>query len=259
MSIVTNIWQLLNAPLARTLRTATRGDGAHFDGGTHRRLAQRHALVLLRLRAQQARLNRAIATAEKRRDGAALRRHSMGLARTVDSLRTIEWMGAASGSITTATLVISSWLLRDSFVVCTETAEEGMHFIAGFDLDGLTIATRIIRCRYASRSWASARSDQVSVQKSVIASHERGHHLAALVHAHPGTGRDANHPSSVDLQTHQAFEQTSRIIGGIFSRDGFVRWFSAVHPFQVVVVGSDVEQVDEHLFRLNMDSPPLDV
>lgn len=221
-----------------------------------RRLLRRHERTLAGLRERRRLLHRQFAQADRRGDSTALYSCAALLARVVDQIGLLESL-LPQGPRSAEQIVISSWMLADSFRICTETTDEGMHFLAGIEVDGLAIATRIIRCDYAHRSWAAARSDQVSTQRAIISTYEAGHRLLALIHAHPGSGLDANHSSSVDRQTQRAFEQTTRMIGGIWSRDACIRWFSTIHPFKVLAVGKHVEQIDETVFRLDLESDAL--
>ena len=114
--------------------------------------------------------------------------------------------------------MFSSWLLKDSFRYCTQTSEEGMHFVAGIEVDDTAIATRIIPFRYARRSIASAVGDHRDTHRAFIDVQEAEHRLLALVHSHPGTGSHANHPSGEDLRTQKLWELGNKMIGGIWSR-----------------------------------------
>lgn len=147
-------------------------------------------------------------------------------------------------------VVLSSVMLARSFEVCTERPEEGMHFIAGFDFDGLRIGTHIVPFPYSERSVVGASGDHLATQRLCAEIHEAGHTIVALMHAHPGSGQAANHPSSVDIRTQRLWEQTSRLVGGIWARDGFLRWYSVNVDFDVEIVGNNLEKIDARQFKL---------
>ncbi len=149
--------------------------------------------------------------------------------------------------------VFSSLLLEDSFKLCCEVREkEGMHFIVGIEHDGLLLGTRIVPFTYSHRSIAGAGGDHGATHKISIELHEANHAIVALMHSHPGNGLNANHNSGTDLQTQKRWEQGWPLISGIWSRDGYVRFFSWQLPFSVQVVGNHIEEVEgeNHVFQL---------
>lgn len=154
-------------------------------------------------------------------------------------------------------LVISSLLLKESFERCTQTRDEGMHFLAGIEVDSVAVATHVLSFPYAHRSIAAAGGERQATNKICIELDEAGHLLLAIMHSHPGSGRHANHHSSVDARTQANFELTRRMIGGIWSRDGFLRFFSVRQPFTVRVAGNYVEQINEMEFRLLPEAASL--
>lgn len=146
--------------------------------------------------------------------------------------------------------LLSSWALRDSFRLCTETPDEGMHFIIGVKLLGLMVATGIAEFPYAERSIVRAIGQAASTHGLTIEAAETDHDILAIAHSHPGYGPEANHPSGTDLATHRLWERSRHLVGAIWSRDGFVRFFTAGRPFRVRVLGSHLEQVDTHVWKL---------
>ena len=81
--------------------------------------------------------------------------------------------------------------------------------------------------------------------------HEWEHRQLALIHSHP-RGCE-NRPSAVDRRTQELWEKTTKIIGGIWDRNGRIRFYSNRLPFKVIILGNYVEQLDEHLYRLKLD------
>lgn len=148
------------------------------------------------------------------------------------------------------TLVVSSWMLKDSFGVCTATEDEGLHLLVGVEHDGVLIPTRIIECDYTRRTAVRATATREGVHKAMADTAEAGHRVFAIIHSHPGSGPEANHPSSIDLRTHELWEGISSVIGGIWSRDGYLRWFTSAKPFEVQVVGTQMERLGDRLWRL---------
>lgn len=146
--------------------------------------------------------------------------------------------------------VLSSWLLRDSFRVCTATPEEGMHFVVGIEVDGVAVGTSIVEFTYAERTIVRAAGVHRETAAITAESAETGHRILGIVHSHPGYGPEANHPSGTDLATHRLWEHTAPFFGGIWSRSGHLRIFTAGRPAAVSVVGTHLEQIDEHNWKL---------
>jgi len=149
----------------------------------------------------------------------------------------------------TEIVIFSTMMLAQSFRLCTETQDEGMHFIVGVEYDGLKVGTHIIPFGYAQRSVAGAAGDPLDTHRIVIHTYEAATRFSPCC-IPPGSGPNANFPSAIDERTQRLWEQGSNLIGGIWSRDGFLRWYSVAVRFQVEVVGSHMEKLDARLFKL---------
>ena len=150
--------------------------------------------------------------------------------------------------------VFSSVMLAESFSYCTERPEEGMQFVCGVDVDNLLLATKVMNVEYSARSVVYACGEDVATQRMTIDAHETGHLIIGLLHSHPGHGQDANYSSSIDRATQRRWENGRRFISGIWSRDGYLRFFSRRLPFTVRIVGNNIEQISDTLFKLNCTS-----
>ena len=81
--------------------------------------------------------------------------------------------------------------------------------------------------------------------------HQYGYLLTGCFHSHPGSGKGSVSPSSTDIKNQKKLENTGyKCISAIFSRDGFIRFFTVNNPFEVKVVGKGVECVAENVYRL---------
>lgn len=145
--------------------------------------------------------------------------------------------------------VFSSALLLESFRICTETEDEGMHFIVGMEVEGLIVGTHILEFPYDHRSIAGAAGNHLATHRICIDTYESGLRIVALVHSHPGSGTYANYPSSIDKRTQDLWNKTTMLIGGIWSRDGYLRW-SANHAFSVNIVGPHLRHLGGDLWEM---------
>ncbi len=204
---------------------------------------------MTKLYAQRQQATRALTSAIRRADVADIQLHTQQLSACLQEFNLLRQL-LPKDRPSSNVFVFSSMLLHDSFDSATELPQEGMHFVVGYEYDNLLIATRIIPFAYAHRSLAAARGDHQATHHSFIETHEFGHSLLALIHSHPGTGTFSNHPSGEDMQTQRNWELTTKMISGIWSRDGYLRFFSDTFPFSIVVVGSQIEQLEPHLWRL---------
>jgi len=75
--------------------------------------------------------------------------------------------------------------------------------------------------------------------------------LCAYLHMHPGRGSGSALPSSVDVACQRRLEKGRYpVIGGIYSRNGYLKFFSDQNPFEVSISGKGVEHVRKDLFKL---------
>ncbi len=80
-----------------------------------------------------------------------------------------------------------------------------------------------------------------------------GHHLRAYAHSQPGSGPGATKPSARDRETQRALETHYRVIGLVFSEDGYLRAYSEQLTFNLTISGTNVEVIDHdsHIYRLH--------
>ncbi len=148
--------------------------------------------------------------------------------------------------------VVSSWFLWDSYRATTETPEESLHFATAIEADRAFYLTRSIMFPLAHQSVAGATGDHAATHAACVTADQFGHRIALIAHSHPGFGASATHPSSTDHATHARFEQGGfPVIGCIFSRDGFARFFSHRRCFTVEVFGSGISKEGDRVFKLD--------
>jgi len=190
---------------------------------------------------------------EKAVEGAYARvKELRGLRRAIVSL--VE--GEKSETQPSVYLVASSFL-RIALRLLTRTHDEELVYVTGPE-DGkrLFALTRLVRFALSEKGVAHAEPEPSSQTAALTRLDKRQERLLAAFHSHPGRGAGATAPSSVDLSTQKNLERMGYpSIGGIFTRDGFVRFYSAKRRFQVIVSGADCERVGEHLFRLKRITP----
>jgi len=159
------------------------------------------------------------------------------------------------------TYLISAAFLKSACRALTKTRDEDLVYATGPD-DGerLCALTRMVTFDFAQRSVAYAAPERTSQLRALLQLDENEERLLATLHSHSDKGPEKTNPSLVDLSTQEGLEQNGYpAIGGIFSRDRYVRFYSVNRLFRVVVSGAGVKQVDDFLFRIaDIDSqePP---
>lgn len=73
-----------------------------------------------------------------------------------------------------------------------------------------------------------------------------GHNLHAMFHCHLVTGATGTKPSGTDIDNQERFEKLgNEPLGGIFSRDGFIRLFATSFDFSITVHGKGWQQISQ--------------
>lgn len=118
------------------------------------------------------------------------------------------------------------------------------------DNGSLVIPTSIIKIEMDSQSPGFVSGSPMSVVEEFSLLQDYGSTITLLCHIHPGRGVGSTHPSNIDLRHHQGMERFYPAIGAIFSRDGYVRFFSCIRRFRVQLDGKGVTQVEPNVFRI---------
>lgn len=166
------------------------------------------------------------------------------------SLRVDHTEPAYASESMVARTIFSSLTLRQAFRICSASADEAMVFVVGIETArGTRYGLSVVQVGHTSQSPVSAEAAMVDSHRLSIRAHEAKHPIVAILHTHPGRGAGATTPSAIDLRTHTAWEQAWPLVGGIFSRDGYLRFFSAGTPFEVEVCGNHMERVGDGLYK----------
>jgi len=142
--------------------------------------------------------------------------------------------------------------LRLALDAVTRTEREGLTYVTGpQDGTGSFALTRLVEIDLARASIAYASPDPSSQLDALEQLTDQGLLLLAMFHSHPGSGQDATHPSEVDLSTQAQLEEAGYpTIGAIFSRDGYVRFYTEDRPFEIIVSGTGCEHVTDRVYRI---------
>jgi len=83
-----------------------------------------------------------------------------------------------------------------------------------------------------------------------------GHYVLAVFHSHTSKGISSTTPSSIDYQFLRRMAQIGCCcLGGIFSLDGYVRFFKENERFDIDVYGKGTEKISDNsnykIFKVN--------
>jgi hypothetical protein len=153
------------------------------------------------------------------------------------------------------TYVVGSLFLRECFgLLVRERAKkniEVLYYVTGIDIGGVLVLDKILAPDLSTQSGSYVSAEQSSSNQIFMELEDYGHGLHGWLHNHIGTGAFATSPSEIDLTTQERLEGGGyRAIGGIFSEDGFLRFFSKNSEFNVVVFGKGVKRIDDYLFKI---------
>lgn len=170
-----------------------------------------------------------------------------------DAKRTLQ-----NGSFSSKPIYLADYtLLHKAYELLTRDEKEGFCVVTGPDInDNIFALARIIEPNMKVRSATGAKPDFGKMADLLGEMEEKqGSRLISYFHSHPGNGMGATKPSGTDHDTQDGYERGGYpSVGAIFSRDGYVRFYSHNRDFQVEVSGKGGEQVEEKIFRLDRDS-----
>lgn len=149
------------------------------------------------------------------------------------------------------TYLFGSDLLYEAYQKLGSIPTESILYASGNQFANCFAVERLIPLELESSGYGSA-SANLSFSTNVLIELEKyGSLLCCYFHMHPGRGIQSNHPSSIDLST-QATLETGNYpsIGGIFSRDGYLRFFSDKKPFKIVISGKEIVNVGKNSYKL---------
>ncbi|MEE9615045.1 MAG: hypothetical protein V3W31_08905 [Thermodesulfobacteriota bacterium] len=145
---------------------------------------------------------------------------------------------------------VSSLFLLESFKLLNRREVESLHFVTGPEIEGTKVLDKIVDFRLEKQSVVYAKADAEAIREALIYLSEHGFKLWGCFHIHPGAGPSSIFPSGTDKTLDRLLNKGGYdCVGAIFSRDGYVRFFSS-KKFEVNIYGNGVEKVDEKLYRL---------
>ncbi len=105
--------------------------------------------------------------------------------------------------------------------------------------------------KYGRQSAAYVCADGVDAHQKIISlAEEHGHLVLGMFHSHMSRGPGSTSPSSIDRAFLERMAQLEcDCLGGIFSLDGFMSFYTLQKEFDIEVYGKGVKKVDENPFQ----------
>lgn len=147
--------------------------------------------------------------------------------------------------------LMSAALLYEAYHRLGAIQTEAILYGAGFRLGDLCVVEQVqsVDLAASERGYAAAEQHHTATLLRDLA--RRGSVVTAYFHMHPGRGPGANYPSSIDLANQERLERGGFVaVGGIFSRDGYLRSFSHRLQYTLHITGKGVRHVGTHQFHL---------
>lgn len=150
--------------------------------------------------------------------------------------------------------ITSSLFLQESYTYLTEGPAEQMHYVTGTRIGNMLSLDRLVTFKYTRHSLVGVEGAPHDTLKALLMLERFGHKLLGWFHSHPGSGHGASIPSQIDLNHQRRLEMGGYpAIGAVFTRDGYVRFFSLNRNFRIEIYGKGVEKIDGRLFRIRVN------
>jgi hypothetical protein len=151
------------------------------------------------------------------------------------------------------TFIVDAWFLRDLIRHLTPNQDEEITYITGVSLGRVKILSRICGVTLEKQSVVYAKATAKSCAETLAGILGNGNTLHVMAHSHPGRGAAATHESSIDVNYLGRIQRAGAdVVGIIVTRDSFVRFFTVEKPFQVLVQGNGVTQIEENVFQITL-------
>jgi len=148
------------------------------------------------------------------------------------------------------TYLVSSLFLHENFDLMKDDSTETFYYVTGPEVCGVKILDKIEKFGYEERSGVFAKAVTKESTLILIKLDLHGHRLWGYFHSHTQPGVSGTGPSWVDLRLRDTLDRGGhKAIGVIFSKDGFIRFFSP-KPFKIIIYGEGVVKINEELYHL---------
>ncbi len=147
--------------------------------------------------------------------------------------------------------VVGSELLYKAFHKLCAIPTESILYASGNCFGDSYTIERLIDLKLDQSKYGYAKANLEFSSQVLIGLEKYGSLFTCYFHAHPGRGINSNFPSSIDYANQDRLESGKyKTIGGIFSRDGYLRFFTDKLEYKIIISGKGVEYVSEGVYKL---------
>ena len=163
---------------------------------------------------------------------------------------------------TVPAFVVTAKFLADchAFLTSQPNGHERLHLVSGARLSpARRTLDYMAKVALSAQSETGAVASDHSLKQALLEFDTWGMALYSLFHSHPGEGAGHTRPSSIDLETHERYERRYPLVGCIFVRDGYLRFFRhSSEPFTITICGTGITTIseDEHVFKIQHPTRP---
>ncbi len=159
---------------------------------------------------------------------------------------------------------VSSLFLKESweYLVSAPSRSERLHLVTGtVTQEGTKVLSKMQKLKLKDQSPFYVKADDRDAHQTIISLEEDfGHFVLGMFHSHMSKGAGSTSPSSVDAAFLERMEKLGcNCLGGIFSLDGFVRFY-ARQNFELHVYGKGVIKIHDNpsdkLFQISNRGRP---
>jgi hypothetical protein len=157
------------------------------------------------------------------------------------------------------TYQISSLFLKESwdYLVSAPSRGERLHLVTGtVTQEGTRVLSKMQKLKLTDQSPVYVKADDRDAHQTIICLEEDfGHLVLGMFHSHMSKGAGSTSPSSIDTAFLQRMEKLGcNCLGGIFSLDGFVRFY-ARQDFELQLYGKGLVKIhdkpNDKLFQIS--------
>lgn len=157
----------------------------------------------------------------------------------------------SSSTIEVPEFKVGSEILYKAFNKLNSIKTESILYAVGNNYGNSYSIERLIDLELDQSELGYAKANDIFSSKALIDLEEYGSLLTCYFHAHPSRGINSNNPSSTDFSNQERLEKGNyKTIGGIFSRDGYLRFFSDKLQYKISISGKGVENVSKGVYKL---------
>ena len=135
------------------------------------------------------------------------------------------------------------------YLISDKLHRERLHLVTGpIAPDGTKVLSKMETLKFKKQSPTFVLADPIQTMHRITTLDEKyGHLLLGMFHNHPGKGAHSTMPSGTDTNFMERYAKIGiHCLGGIFSMDGYVRFFnSGARPFSIQVYGKGWDLIQE--------------